>query len=394
MFSFRTAWNRSSNRLTRLLEERRRAGELILDLTETNPTRVGLPVAQADFLRSLSDPASLIYEPEPMGLPGARRAVAAVFEERGITVSPEDLLLAASSSEAYSWLFKLLADPGESILVPRPSYPLFEYLTRLEGIEIRPYSLHWDGDWSLDCAELAKQVSASSRAIVVVSPNNPTGTYLKRSELQALQGLCSKFGVALIGDEVFAEYPHGEDPARAASVLESTEILSFSLGGLSKLAGLPQMKLGWIALGGPVAVRNEARERLELLADTYLSVNTAVQRSAAALLEAGKVIRHAILDRVHENLRFLRAAVRHASSCQVLPCEGGWSAVLRVPAIVSEEEWVLALLREDSVLVHPGYFFDFPGPAFLILSLLPAPKDFQEGVGRILARVEQRSGQS
>jgi alanine-synthesizing transaminase len=390
MFSHRTDWNRSSNRLTRLLEKRRRGGDRILDLTETNPTRVELPIPAAELLQSMADPASLVYEPDPSGSADARRAVSGVFSERGVKISPEDILLTASSSEAYAWLFKLLADPGDAVLVPRPSYPLFEYLTRLEGIELRPYALHWDGDWSLDCEALEKALDSSARAVVVVSPNNPTGTYLKEPELGALEQICSRWGVALIGDEVFAEYPHGTDPRRAASVLEAGPILSFSLGGLSKLCGLPQMKLGWIAVGGPHAVKKEARERLELVADTYLSVNTPVQKGAGALIEAGRAIREAIRQRIGGNLRFLREAVKGDSSCRVLPCEGGWMGVLQVPAVLSEEEWVLSLLSEDSVLVHPGYFFDFPAPAFLILSLLPPSLEFQEGVGRIVSRVAAR----
>jgi aspartate/methionine/tyrosine aminotransferase len=313
-----------------------------------------------------------------------------VFAQRGVPVSPEDIVLTASSSEAYAWLFKLLADPGDAILVPRPSYPLFEYLTRLEGVELRPYSLGWDGDWSLDCEELDKALDSSARAVVVVSPNNPTGTYLKVPELRALEEICSRRGVALVGDEVFAEYPHGQDAQRAVSVLEGRRILSFSLGGLSKLCGLPQMKMGWIALGGPDEIRKEARERLELVADTYLSVNTPVQRGAGALIEMGSAIREAIRLRIGHNLHFLREAVKGESSCRVLPCEGGWMAVLQVPAVLSEEEWVLSLLTEDSVLVHPGHFFDFPTPAFLVLSLLPTPRDFQEGLGRIVSRVADR----
>ena len=221
---------------------------------------------------------------------------------------------------------------------------------------------------------------------MVVSPNNPTGSYVKRGELRDLETLCRRYGLALMGDEVFAEYPHGPDSERAESILQAEAILTFSLGGLSKLVGLPQLKLGWMAVSGPPALRREARERLELIADTFLSVNTPVQLSTSILLEEGEKVRRQIQRRIAANLDFLRESTDGSSPFRLLPCEGGWTAVLRVPSVMTEEEWVLSLLREDSVLVHPGYFYDFPLPAYLVLSLLPSESDFREGVRRILAR--------
>ena len=385
MYSRRTAWDRSSNRLTQLLEKKRAAGDRIIDLTQTNPTQAGLSYSQSEILMPLSDSASLEYEPDPSGLLSAREAVAGVFGRRGIPISPEDILLTASTSEAYSWLFKLMADPGDEVLVPQPSYPLFDFLARLEGIETVGYPMTLDSDWALDVEAVESRITPKSRAVAVVSPNNPTGTYLKTEELNRLSELCARRGLALIGDEVFAEYPHAEDPLRATSIVRAEGPLAFSLGGLSKLGGLPQLKLGWIALSGPKREKQEARERLELIADTFLSVNTPVQHAAPHLLRAAEGIRQQILRRIEGNLHQLQKAVGTASPFRVLPCEGGWTVVLKVPAIMTEEEWVLWLLSEESVLVHPGYFFDFPTPTYLVLSLLPTPDDFREGVSKILA---------
>ena len=391
MFSIRTSWDRSSNRLTQLLEEKRARGDAVLDLTESNPTQVGFSYPESEILAPLSDSASLTYEPHPSGLHSAREAVAGAFARRGIEVTPNDILLTASTSEAYSWLFKLLANPGDEVLVPHPSYPLFDFLARLEGIGTVGYPLTLDADWALDLAAVERRLTPLVRAVAVVSPNNPTGSFLKRDELKALSTLCSRRDLALIGDEVFAEYPHGEDPHRAASVLGADGVLAFSLGGLSKLAGLPQLKLGWVAMSGPKEKKDEARERLELIADTFLSVNTPVQHAVPHLLRAAEGFRQQILGRIEANLQSLRAALGTTSPFRVLGCEGGWNAVLRVPATMTEEEWVLSLLAEEGVLAHPGYFFDFPSPAYLILSLLPEEEVFREGVSRILARGDGRA---
>jgi len=251
MFSTRTQWDLSNNRLSLLLERKRRDRRAILDLTESNPTRVGLPYPTSEILAALADPESLAYDPSPRGLPVARKAVSGVFAERGLRVDAEDVFLTASTSEAYAWLFKLLAEPGDDVLVPRPSYPLFEYLTRLESLRLAAYPLVYDGGWSVDLAALEGEVGPRTRAVVVVSPNNPTGSYLKQEELSAIAAICREKEMALIGDEVFAEYPFAADPRRAESVLQAEGVLSFGLGGLSKLAGLPQLKMGWAAVGGP-----------------------------------------------------------------------------------------------------------------------------------------------
>jgi alanine-synthesizing transaminase len=373
------------NSLATTLARVRASGRAILDLTESNPTRVGLPYPP-DLLAPLADAASLAYDPQPFGLPSARAAVAADFARRGVEVSPDHICLAASTSEAYAWLFKLLCDPGDRVLVPRPSYPLFEHLTALECVEASPYELDADGHWRIDVEAVARQLDERTKAVLVVSPNNPTGSVLHRDELDALAEACARHGAALIGDEVFADYrldgQHG-----APSVAQQSRALAFALGGLSKSVGLPQVKLAWIALAGPESLVAEARAGLEIVADTFLSVSTPVQVAAPALLERGAVIREAIRARTGRNLQALSAAVAAAPSITLHPPAAGWCAVLQVPAVRSEEALVLDLVEADGVLVHPGYFFDFPRELVIVVSLLPAPDVFDTAVARLLARV-------
>ena len=385
MFSARTGWTRAPNRLSALLEARRHDGRPILDLTETNPTRAGLR-APPDILTALSDPAALAYEPEPLGRAVARQAIAADARSRGIALDAERVVLTASTSEAYAFAFKLLCDPGDDILVPRPSYPLFEYLAGLEEVAVRPYPLRYDGTWHIDMAELRDALGPRTRAIVAVTPNNPTGSFVQAAEAEALREAAAGAGAALISDEVFADFPLRPDAGRAATLFGDGPALTLCLGGLSKSCGLPQLKLAWMALSGPIALRDEARGRLEVVADTYLSVGTPVQHAAAEILARRSELQAPIQARIHENLLRLRAATA-ATPATLLDVEGGWSAVLHVPATITEEEWVLALVEEDGVLVHPGYFFDFGREAYLVLSLLPPPALFAEGVARLVRRV-------
>jgi len=383
MFSSRTGWDLSVNRLSSLLEARRRAGARILDLTESNPTRVGIPYPP-DLLAPLADPASLHYDPSPAGLESAREAVAADYRRRGVALDAECLFLSASTSEAYSWLLKLLCDPGDVVLVPRPSYPLFEYLARLESVEVKSYPLSYDGEWHLNPAMVAEALTPRTRAVVLVSPNNPTGSYVKRAEADALLSLCAARELAVISDEVFADYDLGPDPRRVPSFAQDSPALTFALGGMSKSCGLPQVKMSWIAVAGPERFRGPARARLEVVADTYLSVSTPVQRAAPALLSRRLQLQRPIAERVAGNHEALQRILARGCAASMLDVEGGWSAVLRVPATESEEERVTRLLGEHDVLAHPGYFFDFPREAFLVLSLLPPPDDFTEAVERII----------
>lgn len=408
MFSGRLKWPYPPNRLSRILEEKRARGAAVLDLTESNPTSAGLRYPAEAIAAALHDPAVSVYEPAPRGLPEARAAIASSHARRGLLADPDRIVLTAGSSEAYSYLFKLLADPGDVVLVPRPSYPLFDYLAALEGLRVAGYPLHYDDRWSIDFEALERACAGAGdrapRAIVLVNPNNPTGSGLRETERARLEEMAARAGAAIISDEVFLDYldprsaagPGWRSGDRIVSLLAAAGAasgrngpLKFVLGGLSKSCGLPQMKLGWIVVDGPDGLAGEALERLDLIGDTYLSVGTPVQRAAARLLEIGEPIRAAIQQRLEENLAALRQAVGAASPCRVLRRDGGWYAVMQVPAVAPEEELILALLAEDDVLVHPGYFFDFPREAYLVLSLLPDPGNFREALCRILSRVER-----
>jgi hypothetical protein len=334
------------------------------------------------MLRAFEDPRLLVYDPAPAGSLDARQAVAGYYAARGVRVGAERILLTASTSEAYAYLFKLLTDPGDCVLVPRPSYPLFEFLAEMESIEVRHYPLAYHGGWSIDLEALAAGVSERTRAVVVVNPNNPTGSYVKRAELAAITRLCAERGMALISDEVFSDYAMGPDAERADTLTGVEECLTFSMSGLSKTAGLPQMKLGWIVAGGPAGERAAAQERLEWIADTYLSVGTPVQCAAAKLLAAGEEVQRRIRERTAGNLCQARAALA-GSAANILTVEGGWYITVQAPRVRSEEEWVLELLTREDVLVQPGFFYDFESEAYLVLSLLTRPEVFQEGVARL-----------
>jgi alanine-synthesizing transaminase len=384
-FSRRLPWTVEENELARREAARRAAGLPLLDLTVSNPTEVGLSCPADELAAALAQPAAVVYRPAPFGLLSAREAVAAEYGRGGGRVDPTAIALTASSSESYALLFKLLADPGDAILVPQPSYPLFDYLARLEGLEPRPYRLSYDGRWRVDLASVDLD---GARVLCLVSPNNPTGSFVHADDLAALAELAAARGVALIVDEVFSEYAFAPGPGAVTSVAATAPAaLTFCLGGLSKGAGLPQLKLGWIATVGPPALVAQALCRLELVCDTYLSVGTPVQLGLPRLLALGATLRAAIAGRVQANRRMLAAALGADSPCTLLPAEAGWSAILRVPAVMSDEEWALRLLDEDGVLVQPGYFFDLALGTTLVLSLLPAPDVFAEGVRRVLARV-------
>lgn len=375
-----------TNRITQLHERLVSAGVTIADLTESNPTRVGFDYP-AGLVRVLSDPASTRYAPEPLGLGEARRAVALDASRRGVTVEPDRVVLSASSSESYSWLFKLFCNPGDRVLVPQPSYPLFEHLAALESVAIEPYALAYHGRWEVDLESVRHGLAAGARMIVAVSPNNPTGSCLSPAEADALITLAAEAGVPLVVDEVFADYllaPGAGATDIACRADGRSGALVVTLGGLSKSVGLPQLKLGWMVLGGDPASVRVALAGLELIADSYLSVSTPVQLAAAALLTDGAAVRTQIQARIATNLEALRAEVARCPSCDVLPVEGGWSAVVRVPATRSEEALVLALLEQAHVLVHPGYFFDFAHEAFVVVSLLPPEAEFGAALRRVL----------
>ncbi|MCC6345027.1 MAG: pyridoxal phosphate-dependent aminotransferase [Bryobacterales bacterium] len=374
MFSRRLRWPLERNEYSKLLAARRAAGLEILDLTQSNPTRAGIAYPPA-ILAALGDPRGLTYEPDPWGLPHARVAVAALEG----TV-PGRVMLTASTSESYAYLFKLLCNPGDRVLVPRPSYPLFEFLARLENVEVAPYSLRYRERWEMDFDSLRQRLTPRTRAILLVNPNNPTGSYARPEEIAQLGRLCAGHGLALVSDEVFHGYAIAGPVSTDWGPVASAALVA-RLNGLSKMTGLPQMKVGWMALDGPPELLREAGERLELIADTYLSVSTPVQHALPELLRLGAVTRSRILDRVRENLRFLRGV------CRPLPVEGGWYAILQLPQNVDEHAFVLDLLDLDGVLTQPGYFYDFETDGFLVLSLLTQPAEFREGIARLLRRL-------
>jgi alanine-synthesizing transaminase len=383
MFSRRTSWDLRPNRLAARLAERRASGKHLVDLTESNPTRAGI-LCPRDLLAALADPEARRYAPVPFGRPEARAAVAADFARRGCALGPDRVFLTASTSEAYAFAFKLLCDPGDAVLVPRPGYPLFEFLAGLESVEVRSYRLlHDAGRWQLDLDALREAASPRARAVVVVNPGNPSGAFLKRDEKDALVAFCAERSLALVSDEVFADYAFQHDPRRAASLAEDGPVLAFSLGGLSKTCALPQLKLAWTAVTGPPDLRREALARLEVVADTYLSVSTPVQVATPALLARREELQAPVRERLETNRRALAEMIPPSSPATLLPPEGGWYAILRVPATLSEEERALRLLERD-VVVHPGYFFDMEKGAFLVLSLLTPPEDFRQGLGRVL----------
>ncbi len=389
MFSDRLGSNLNPNRLSHNLQRKREAGEELIDLTESNPTRVDLKYAETDILSCLADPRALIYRPTPRGLETTRRAITCYYNHRGRDVRPEDIYLTASTSEAYAFLFKLLANAGDQVLIPRPSYPLFDYLAALESVEAVSYPLIYDGSWSIDLNELEKVLAPRARALLVVHPGNPSGSYLKKKELDTLVDFCRRRSLALIADEVFIDYALTEDPERAGSLAGSEEVLSFVLSGLSKVAGLPQMKLAWISIGGPEKLRLEASQRLEHIVDLFLSVSAAAQQVGDRLVDWAAQVQPAITSRLTSHYAYLRE-VTADTSVNLLRAEGGWYAILRCPAVLTSEDWALELLSSDHLYVHPGYLFDLPVESCLVVSLLPAPAPFRSGIRRLLRRVEER----
>lgn len=387
MFARRTRWDLKPNRLSDAVERLRAEGRPLLDLTESNPTRAGLAYPGDEIRAALSDPALLSYAPDPMGNPRAREAIAAHYAASGIQIDPDRIVLTASTSEAYAWLFKLLADPGDQVLIPKPSYPLFEFLTSLEDVEALPYALAWDGEWHVDMPSVRMACSKATRALVAVSPNNPTGNVLKADERAALEELCATRGFPLISDEVFLDYPAHAGTSLRSVLSGDGPALRFALSGLSKLAGLPQLKLGWIAVAGPEQQSEEALARLEVIADTYLSVNTPAQVALPALLQAGARVRQAIQARVAANRAWLDAHCAPSDPFRALPAEAGWYAILSTPRTMPEEERVIDLARRDGVLLQPGYYFDMPREGFLVVSLLTREEAFRAGMERVLERL-------
>lgn len=384
MFSKRTGWKLTPNLFTKAQSELRATGREVLDLTVSNPTCVGLHHDAESILGALSDPQALDYDPQPKGLASAREAVADYYRGKPsvLNVDPGSIVLTTSTSEGYSYVFRLLCNPGDEILVPKPSYPLFEFLADLQDVKLVPYPLLYDHGWQIDFPTLYHAVNQRTRAVVVVHPNNPTGSYAGSTEQRMLNAFCRERKLALVVDEVFLDYAHQGLPR--PSFVSNYEVLTFTLSGLSKISALPQMKVAWIVSTGPPDAVHAAIERLEVIADTYLSMNAPIQLATPVLLEQRAKIQPIILDRVQRNLAELDMQISRNKSCRRLDLEGGWYAILRVPVTQSDEDLAIKILRQSSVLVHPGHFYDFPSDGYLVVSLITPAEKFQQGLERVL----------
>ncbi len=386
MFSDRTNWKLTRNRLTQALEEATSSRSHILDLAISNPTRAGLQYDDHKILQALASPQAMDYDPQPKGLPSARRAVADYYEnQHGMHLDPERVILTTSTSEGYSFVLRLLCNPGDELLVPKPSYPLFEFLADLQDVKLVPYPLIYDHGWQMDFPSLQKSVTERTRGVVVVHPNNPTGSYVHAREREYLNNFCSEHKLAIIADEVFLDYAH--DQSRQPSFAANEDVLTFALSGVSKISALPQMKVAWVATAGPAAEVREALGRLEIIADTYLSINAPIQWALPTLLAERTGIQQQLIERVLDNLSELDRRLAAQKTCQRLNVEAGWYAVMRVPVTQTDEELAIDLLRRKSVLVHPGHFYDFPSDGYLVLSLIGKKGDFAEAVQRVLELV-------
>jgi aspartate/methionine/tyrosine aminotransferase len=383
MFAERTNWNLEPNRLGTALAAHRAAGKPLLDLTVSNPTECGFAYDREAILEGLRNPRALEYEPNPRGLTSARTAVAEYYAARDANVSIEDLFLTTSTSEAYSFAFRLFCDPGDEILIPAPSYPLFDFLADIQDVKLVRYPLLYDHGWQIDFHSLEQAITPRTRGVIVVHPNNPTGHFTRPAEMLRLNGTCAAREIAIIADEVFLDFHLGVQ--KQVSFAGNSSVLTITMSGLSKICGLPQMKVAWLAVSGPQQLKERALARLELIADTYLSVGAPVQLAIPKFLAQRHGFQEQLMSRVRRNLAELDRQLAEQKNCSRLEVEGGWYAVLRVPAMRSDEDLALALLNEKGVYVHPGHFYDFTADGFLVVSLITPERTFAEGIRRIFA---------
>src|SRR5258706_15088683 len=383
MFAKRTIWNLTPNRLSEALAAHRAAGKPLIDLTVSNPTECGFEYDSSAILNALSNPAALSYEPNPKGLESARRAVAGYYADRGDDVDIEDIILTTSTSEAYSYVFRTLCDPGDDLLIPSPSYPLFDFLAEIHDVNLVRYPLLYDHGWQIDFHALEQAITPRTRGVIVVHPNNPTGHFAKQAEIARLNSICSARELAIIADEVFLDF--ALEGSRAASFAANRGARTFTLGGLSKISGLPQMKAAWLIAAGPQQWKSEAVARLEVIADTYLSVNAPVQLAIPSFLEQRHAFHKQVISRVRRNLAELDRQLAMQKTCSRLTLEGGWCVVLRVPATRSDEDLAIELLTTQGVSVHPGHFYEFASDGYLVASLITPERTFSEGIGRLLS---------
>jgi len=383
MFARRTRWNLAANRLTLALEERRKSGKPLFDLTLSNPTECGFTYDSASTASALSQAGILRYEPHPLGLLAAREAVSAYYADRGAPVSPEQMLLTTGTSEAYSLVFRLLCEPGDEVLIPAPSYPLLAFLADIHDVKLVHYPLLYDHGWHIDFHTLESRITPKTRAVVVVHPNNPTGNFCSHEQASQLRTLCASRALALIADEVFLDF--AVDGSPRAGFAQESAALAFVLSGISKISGLPQMKFAWLIVAGPEELRREALARLEVIADAYLSLNTPVQLAAPALLAARGAFQEQLMRRIRQNLAELDGRLARQRVCSRLEVQGGWNVVLRVPALRPDEDLAVELLANAGVHVHPGHLYDFSADGYLVLSLIAPPGTFQCGIEELLA---------
>ena len=383
MFSDRTNWNLDTNRLSGVLAQHRAAGKPLLDLTASNPTNCGFDYDGQAILRALCNSAALAYEPDPSGLISARRAVVRYYAALGSEVHVEDVILTTSTSEAYSFIFRMLCNPGDEILVPEPSYPLLDFLADIQDVKLARYPLVYDYGWQVDFQALEQAITGRTRGVIVVHPNNPTGHFFKSGEAAQLNAICSERELAVISDEVFLDFALVGN--RPPSFAANTGALTFTMSGLSKISGLPQMKTAWLIAGGPMELKKPALARLEVIADTYLSMSAPVQLAAPVLLEQRHGFQKQLMERVRRNLAELDRQLAAQSTCVRCELEGGWHAVLRVPATRSDEDLAIELLSRNNVYVHPEHFYDFPSDGYLVVSLMTRGEPFAEGIKLLLS---------
>jgi alanine-synthesizing transaminase len=383
VFADRTNWNLEVNPLSEALARHRAAGKPLLDLTISNPTECGFDFDRRAILEALANPANLAYDPDPRGLLDARQVVAGYYVARGAEVPVDSIVLTTSTSEAYSFVFRTLCNPGDEILIPEPSYPLFAFLADIQDVKLVRYPLDYDYGWQINFHALQRGITARTRGVIVVHPNNPTGHFTKPHELEKLNEICATRNLAIIADEVFLDFALQAE--RPFSFAQNSAALTFSMSGLSKISGLPQMKAGWLVTSGPEELRSRALARLEIIADTYLSMNAPVQWAIPALLEQRHSFQKQLLARVRRNLAELDRQLATQKSCVRLVVEAGWYAVLRIPATRSDEELAIDLLAQKNIYVHPGHFYDFPSEGFLIVSLITREEEFAAGVKLLLS---------
>ena len=383
MFADRTNWNLEPNRLSEAFARHRVAGKPLIDLTASNPTECGFTYDRERILSALADPQSLSYEPEPKGLLAAREVIVGYYADRGDRVAASDMLLTTSTSEAYSFVFRILCNPGDEVLIPTPGYPLFDLLADIQDVRLVRYPLIYDHGWQIAFHALEAALTPRTRAIIVVHPNNPTGHFVKPDERSGLNRICAGRQLAIIADEVFLDFALSSK--RHLSWVANSEVLTFTMSGLSKMCGLPQMKAAWLAASGPKDLKTRALERLEVIADTYLSMNAPIQHAIPEFLQQRHEFQRQLMSRVRGNLAELDRQLATQKACGRREIEGGWYAVLRVPATRTDEEVALDLLEKEGVYVHPGHFYDFPADGYLIVSLIGSEQEFGEGIRRLVS---------